>query len=210
MNNAMQKTGTMTAMAIVALCALFAPSARACGSAAHRLAAGGRLSALPLTALPEPALERALPEAAPQDDSGPLMTGLWKTVFKLSDGSVVNVGFNMWHSDGTEWALDSAVPPALGDVCLGVWEHSGPRTFDTIHSNFNVDPTGTTIVSIFEERLHVTLSANGDSWAGSFTWDCFTFSGTRIVDPANGCGIGGTATGARIKVGAPLPFPFPL
>jgi hypothetical protein len=76
------------------------------------------------------------------------MTGLWKTVF-VAGGAVVNLGFNTWHSDGTEWALDGTFPPAGGNVCPGVWERIGHRTYVTVHPAFNYDASNTHIVGIF-------------------------------------------------------------
>jgi hypothetical protein len=60
----------------------------------------------------------------------PPMTGLRKTSIYVG-GAVVNLGFNTWHSDGTEWSLDGSFPQTAGNVCPGVWERVGHRTYVT-------------------------------------------------------------------------------
>jgi hypothetical protein len=124
------------------------------------------------------------------------MTGLWKTVM-VSGGAVVMVGFDTWHSDGTEWSLDGLFTPASGNVYPGVWEKTGPGTYSTVHPAFEYDAAGVNIVAIFIERMHVTIGADGNSFQGVFLWDNYDFQGNLLP-------------GARIAVGAPFPFPFPL
>jgi hypothetical protein len=187
----------------VALSSLWVPAAAAaCGSSAQRLPPSVS-SALQLPPpLQEPASDGVAAEE-PDHRRGPLMTGLWKTVF-VSGGAVVNLGFNTWHSDGTEWALDSTPGPPLGNVCPGVWEKVGRRTYATVHPAFNYDPSGVNVTSIFIERLRVTISPDGETFEGTFTWDSYDFEGNLL--PGS---VAGTLTGTRIKVSAAFPFPFP-
>jgi hypothetical protein len=132
------------------------------------------------------------------------MTGLWKTVL-VAGGAVVNVGFNTWRSDGTEWALDGGVLPAGGNVCPGVWERIGHRSYRTVHPAFNYDASNTYVVSIFIERLKITISPDGNSYQGDFTWDSYDFQGNLLPDSS----VAGRVTGTRIQVGSASPFPFP-
>jgi hypothetical protein len=186
----------------MALSALFVPSARACGNPAQRLAAGA-LSFLTMPRIVEPDLP-ALPSESQQGTPEHSMTGLWKTTL-VSGGSVVMVAFDTWHSDGTELALDGLFPPATGNVCPGVWEKTAPRTYSTVHPAFEYDNAGVNIVAIFIERMHVTISADGSSFQGTFTWDNYDFKGKLLAGS-----VAGTVTGARVKVGSAFPFPFPL
>jgi hypothetical protein len=50
----------------------------------------------------------------------------------------VDVGFEQWHSDGTEM-LNDTPPPASGNVCLGTWEKIGPQTYTLVHPAFNAE-----------------------------------------------------------------------
>lgn len=195
-------TGMTIGMAVMGL-GVLAPEAMACGSFGSPAPAGVRANLAP-RALPSNI--GAAPRAGrPQDDSEePSMTGLWKSVL-VSDGQVMMVEFDTWHNDGTELGLDGLFPPVTGQVCPGVWEKTGTRTYDTAHPAFEYDSTNTQVVAIFIERMHVTISADGNSFEGTFTWDNYDFNGNLL--PGS---VSGTVTGSRIRVSAAFPFPFPL
>ena len=74
-------------------------------------------------------------------ESHPDIVGLWFTVFKIGD-FVWNRGFQQYHAGKTELSVDSSVPPVLGNVCIGVWKMSGPRTFKLRHVTWNWNPDG--------------------------------------------------------------------
>ena len=177
-------------------------AAAACGSSNQRLAPSV-FSAVQLPPPLQDATSDGVAGEEPQRGGGPSMTGLWKTVF-VAGGAVVNLGFNTWHSDGTEWALDGG-PPAAGNVCPGVWERIGRRSYVTVHPAFNYDASNTHIVGIFIERLRVTISRDGKSYQGDFTWDSYDLQGNLLPDAS----VAGTITGTRIRVGSAFPFPFP-
>src|ERR1700736_5973847 len=122
------KRGLM-AIAIAALATLLAPSANAsCGSAeAARKVIANKPWLAVRSAQAQSAVERAAPDAEAEDGSEPPIAGLWKTVF-VSGGSVATVGFDSWHNDGTEFAVDS-LPVLVGTYCPGAWEKTGRRTF---------------------------------------------------------------------------------
>jgi hypothetical protein len=186
----------------VALSSVWVPgAAAACGSSAQRLPPSVS-SALQLPpSLQEPASDGVAAEE-PERGEGPSMTGLWKTVF-VAGGAVVNLGFNTWNSDGTEWALDGGFPPAAGNVCPGVWKRIGHRSYRTVHPAFNYDASNTHVVSIFIERLKITISRDGNSYQGDFTWDSYDFQGNLL--PGS---VAGRIAGTRIQVGSAFPFPF--
>jgi hypothetical protein len=188
----------------VALSSVWVPSAiAACGSSAQRLPASV-FAAQPLPLPQESASDGAVDRESRRDDKRPSITGLWKTVY-VSGGAVINVGFNIWHSDGTEWALDSLTPPFQGNTCAGVWERIGRRTYKTVHPAFNYDAAGLSVVGVFIERVEVTVDADGDRFEGTFTFDNYDFQGNLLSGS-----VAGTVTATRIKVGAPFPFPIPL
>jgi hypothetical protein len=143
---------------------------------------------------------------SPEEDHevNPSIVGFWKTTFTSSD-IVVDIGFDQFHPDGTENSVDSPAP-SLGNVCLGVWEKTGRRDYSEIHPDFNWDPINGKPVSIFVQRVEVTISRDGKSFAGKFTWDSYDFSGKPLVDSH----VEGTVTGERITVKGGVPFPFPL
>jgi len=193
----------------IAVCTIFAVGARAqCGSAARKAAAfvPGLQNLQDFASSWPGALSQQTGPLEPQGEDGSdvPITGLWKAIF-VSGGATVDVGFEQWHSDGTEM-LNDTPPPASGNVCLGTWEKTGPRTYSLVHPAFNFDSTGTTVVSIFIERVQATIAPDGNSFTGTFTWDSYDFSGRSLP----GSHLAGAVTGKRIKVSAPFPFPFPL
>lgn len=195
---------------ILAFCTLLAAGAKAqCGRVPPQVAA----LAPGLAALPQPAViwphatqgesaERQLAQA--EETADVPITGLWKTVY-TSGGMVVNVGLDQWHSDGTQMAND-AVPAIFGNICEGVWQKTGPRTYSLLHPVFNYDSSGVSVVSIFIERQQVTLDPGGNTFSATFTWDSYDFNGT----PISGSHLAGTIKGTRITATGPFPFPFPL
>ena len=65
------------------------------------------------------------------------IVGMWRFTF-VSDGNAypahipfgvqVDFGTQQWHDDGTEFIISGGRAPSSGDVCMGVWEKTGPRT----------------------------------------------------------------------------------
>jgi hypothetical protein len=188
----------------VALSSVWASSAAAaCASSAQGI------SPSVLAAQSLPPVQESASDSTPDREhrSGgkrPSITGLWKTVY-VSGGAVINVGFNVWHSDGTEWALDSLSPPFQGNTCAGVWEQIGRRTYKTVHPAFNYDTAGLSVVGVFIERVEVTLSADGSRFEGTFTFDNYDFQGNLLSGS-----VAGALTATRITVRDPFPFPIPL
>jgi hypothetical protein len=188
----------------VALSSVWASIAvAACGSSAQRIPAGV-FAAQPRPLLQEPAPDGTLEREPRPGDKHPSITGFWKTVY-TSGGAVVNVGFNVWHSDGTEWALDSSAPPFQGNTCAGVWEQIGRRTYKTVHPAFNYDTAGLIVVGVFIERVEVTVSDDGSRFEGTFTFDNYDLQGNLLSGS-----VAGALTATRITVRDPFPFPIPL
>ena len=194
------KSGINLSLAVTALSIVLVPGAMACGSLAIAGRPAGPLG-LAAPHIIERGLDRVLPSLEGQDSRA---TGLWKIVL-TSAGSVVMVEFDTWHSDGTELALDGLFPPATGNVCPGVWEKTGPRSYETVHPAFEYDNAGLNVIAIFIERMHVTLSQDGNSMEGTFTWDNYDFQGNLL--PGS---LSGSVAATRIEVSSKFPFPFPL
>src|SRR5436305_12545112 len=76
----------------------------------------------------------------PADVAAPSLVGLWDVTFFVGGTSAVyDQGFEQWHSDGTELNNDNAVPPLLGNVCVGVWKQTGPQGVKLRHVTWNWD-----------------------------------------------------------------------
>ena len=122
----------------------------------------------------EPARETLQPETASNNSTTGAIAGLWQITFK-SGGQVVDVGFDAWHSDGTEMLNDTPAP-ATGNVCLGVWSQSGRSNYRLKHPSWTFDNsgnlTGTAVI-----REAVTLNVAKNQFSGTYTIEFFDTSG---------------------------------
>jgi hypothetical protein len=107
------------------------------------------------------------------------IVGLWNITF-TSGGEVVDVAFDAWHSDGTE-ILNDYTNPIEGNVCLGVWEQTGPRTYKLKHPSWSFDNTGTLLGTVIIGEK-VTVSTDGNSFSGSYTYDIYNVAGVFQVE----------------------------
>ena len=136
--------------------------------------------------------------AAGQEGSDDRIVGFWKVKFVsvgnpgIPDGAVIDNGFVQWHSDGTE-IMNSSRPPVTGNFCLGVWQKSGPSTYELNHFALSSDPSGT-LVGPAQIRQAITLSKTADRYEGIFTIDQYDVSGSLLIH------IAGTVTATRITV----------
>src|SRR5262245_51116601 len=94
----------------------------------------------PVKGLTLPPAAFAAATAAAKGDHDESIVGLWTVLFHVGDGpDIWDQGFEQFHSDGTELTIDTAVPPAAGNVCVGVWERKGARGVKLHHVGWNWD-----------------------------------------------------------------------
>ena len=116
------------------------------------------------------------------------IVGLWAiTYFAGHTSTVWDQGFEQWHSDGTELNNDNAVPPSLGNVCVGVYKQIGPRSFKLRHLTWNFDASGT-LTGTFQLLQTVTVSPNGKIFTGTYTADSFDLYG-NVIPSAHADGV---------------------
>ncbi len=137
----------------------------------------------------------SLVSAAFEGSDQPSIVGMWHVVFtaQTQNGEPVpvpgGVTFDnsvvVWHSDGTE-IMNSSRSAQDGNFCLGVWKRTGDRTYLLNHIPWqgNVyDPTvppdtvgkpqdGAQLIE------KITLSADGNSYSGTFTLNAYDSSGS--------------------------------
>ena len=143
----------------IALCAAFASTANAqCG-----LSLKQNRSVL-ANALPATASLKAQ-ESSAKDGGDASIVGLWDVKF-ISDNQIIDEGFDQYHSDGTE-ILNDTPPPATGNVCLGVWEKTGPRTLKLKHPAWIYDPTNTFVIGRATILENVSLDKGGRTFTGT-------------------------------------------
>lgn len=81
-----------------------------------------------------------------------------------------------------------------GDVCVGVWEKVGPRSYKLNHIGISYDSTGLNLVGEAIIRQNLTLSEKGNGISGTFTIDQYDESGNKLAH------VQGTLYGTRITV----------
>jgi hypothetical protein len=127
------------------------------------------------------ALAAAQGAAHGADGADPSIVGFWFTTFYVGNTSDVwDQAFEQWHSDGTELAVDNAVPPLLGNVCVGVWKQIG-RTIRLKHLTWNWNPDGSK-AGIFLLEMTLTVDRGGQVFTGTYVSDSFDTNGVRIPD----------------------------
>jgi hypothetical protein len=167
------------------------------------LACGGAL-ALVSAAIPSAAAQCGLPNKAFKpmswqnrhatpglmlisDDKDPgherSIVGMWHVIFTAQTmngqpfAHVIDNALVVWHPDGTE-IMNSSRPAQDGNFCLGVWEHTGERTYHLNHIPWQGnDPTNAPGIGnpaggaqIIED---VVLDKDGDSYSGIFTFTAY-------------------------------------
>ncbi len=126
------------------------------------------------------------------------IVGFWHVKFVsegttgIPDGTVIDMGFSQWHSDGTE-ILNSSRPPATSNFCLGVWEKTGRSTYKLNHFALSSDLNGN-LVGPANIREDLTLDASGNSYSGTFSIDQYDLAGKTLAH------IVGSISATRITV----------
>jgi hypothetical protein len=125
------------------------------------------------------------------------IVGLWHVIYTNGlDQSTFNDTFDTWHSDGTEFE-SAFLPPAGGDVCVGVWKESGERSVTLHHVGwlFNPATPTATAVNSFTIDSEITVAADCKSYSGHFTFKIWNLDGTPTKTE-----VTGTIAATRITV----------
>jgi hypothetical protein len=129
------------------------------------------------------------------------IVGMWQVTLVakgnvgIPDGAVIDKGFSQWHSDGTE-ILNSSRAPVTQSFCLGVWKKVGTSRYKLNHFPISWDPNSN-LVGLANIREEVTLSSDGNSFAGTFTLDQYDQAGNKLVH------IIGQISATRVTVDTP-------
>ena len=107
-----------------------------------------------------------------RDDPGkdPSIVGLWRVAFTVG-GQIVDEGFDVWTSDGTE-ILNDTVAPSTGNVCLGVYQQTARRTYKLKHPSWTYDANGLLTGTAIIGEL-VRIDRDGRTFSGTTTLDVY-------------------------------------
>lgn len=129
-----------------------------------------------------------------QQDDEPSIVGFWHIRLMIGPNEIA-FGNEQWHSDGTELINDGIHPPFTGNICLGVWKKVGERHYKLNHRGIAWNASGTALQEVDVILMDVTLSADGNSYSGTFSISPFDPSGNSLGGP-----VAGTVSGTRITV----------
>ena len=113
----------------------------------------------------------------------------------------VGQAFIQWHSDGTEW--ENITHPSIGgNICMGSWVPTGPRTYSRNHFGWIFDSNGI-IAGYFNETETDSLSKDGNSYTGTNVSIFYDMGGNVVPapgapSPAPSGGYPGTSSAVRI------------
>ena len=128
---------------------------------------------------------------ADNDKADNSVVGMWRAVFRIgnADGPVFDETFQQFHSDGTEGMISNGFPPALGNVCLGVWKRVGSREYKLRHMTWNWSSTFNDFFGVpgsfagrFEMVVNLSVDPHGTSFSGTWAAKNFDVSDNHIPE----------------------------
>jgi hypothetical protein len=163
--------------AAFAFAAIFTTSAAAkCGPQKSANAALlARMQPLMMKVQPKRAVN---PDDAAAPAAEPSITGLW-SIQVTAEGQLVDAGFDMWMSDGTE-ILNDFTAPAAGAVCIGTWTKTAPFTYSLKHPTYIFDESNVNLIGVGIIRETITLDRTGNSYTGTTTFDLYDLLGNPL------------------------------
>ena len=177
------------AIAILASTAMAAP-ALACQNPSFAARAAGLApeqapATVPASVAANPFFNDALVEATGSSAS---IVGMWHTILRLGNasGPVFDEVLEQFHEDGTELLISNGLPPALGNICIGIWKRVGTRSYKLRHMTWNWSPPDGgfgvpgTFAGHFELEVAFDLDPNGRTFRGRWSAKNYDPSGKHI------------------------------
>ncbi|MGC1190406.1 MAG: hypothetical protein WA571_18190 [Candidatus Binatus sp.] len=130
------------------------------------------------------------------------IVGFWKVKFVaegnvgIPDGTLIDNGFAQWHSDGTE-IMNSSKAPATGSFCLGVYQKSGPSSYQLNHFALGYDSSGN-FIGPAQIQEGVTVNRKANQYTGTFTIDQYDPMGNPLAH------VAGNVSASRVTVNTPI------
>jgi len=98
----------------------------------------------------------------------------------IPDGALLDFGYQVWHSDMTEFTNSTLHNLATQNYRLGVWGQTGFNAFELNHFALQYDATSGMVSGNANIKEQITLSPSGDSLSGTFTIDVYDSKGSKL------------------------------
>jgi hypothetical protein len=135
-------------------------------------------------------IQPGAPSQGDEVGSAPIV-GLWHIQFVVGT-QTIQEAYQLWDVGGTE-IHNPNVDPRSGNVCLGVWKHTGHRTYKLAHRVWSYDANGNFLGTIHLSET-VTVDKGGATHSGSFVLDFYDPSGNFQFE------VPGSVVGERVSV----------
>ncbi len=93
----------------------------------------------------------------------PSINGLWSTGALNDDGSVEDIGFELFGAGGTH-VLNDPSPILEGNVCLGAYTQVAPYTYLINHPSYTYDDKGEQVTGMANIYEKVVLDPSGNTF----------------------------------------------
>jgi hypothetical protein len=118
------------------------------------------------------------------------IVGMWSVHYVSTTGGPEVFSYDQWHADGLEFEAANVGP---GAVCQGTYKHAPDGSYHNYHIAWTFDSTGAPS-GYWDENLVVTVSADGQSYSGTFAQDFYDVNGNFLFEND------GTLTATRLNV----------
>lgn len=121
------------------------------------------------------------------------IVGMWSVSF-VAGGTQIDFGYQVWHSDGTEFTNSGGRAPSTQNFCLGVWAQTGAFSYKLNHFALSYDTSGN-LNGRVNIKENVVVDPRGNSFTGPFTIDVYDPKTAALLQH-----VGGQITGQRVTV----------
>ena len=118
------------------------------------------------------------------------IVGMWSVHYVSTTGGPEVFSYDQWHADGLEFEAANLAPGAL---CQGTYKQAPDGSYHNYHAAWTFDSTGAPS-GYWDENMVITLSADGQSYSGTFAQDFYDVDGNFLFEND------GTMTATRVNV----------
>jgi hypothetical protein len=124
------------------------------------------------------------------------IVGVWKYQITVNGGPMIDFGYQLWHSDGTEDMSSGARAPQTGYTCVGVWDRITLHHYKLNHFAWGWNATGTVFMGPVAINEDIETDPTGKHFSGTVEYISYKPDGVTV----DGAITRATVTGDRVEV----------